>query len=111
MRILEVRNIPLILALKKLLESERKGLIVKGLAKRTMELAEALKKCDDPDKLYEELIELGLTDLTASMIVDIAPRSQDEVKILLNFEPPGIGDELISKIVDLVSNYCGRSTS
>lgn len=111
MRILEVRNIPLVLALKKLLESEKRGLIVKGLAKRTMELAEALKKCDDPEKLYEELTRLGLADLTASMIVDIAPRSQDEVKILLNFEPSGIGDELVTRIVDLVSNHCSRRPS
>lgn len=111
MRILEVRNIPLALALKKLSESERKGLIVKGLAKRTMELAEALKKCDEPERLYEGLIKLGLTDLTASMIVDIAPRNQDEVKLLLSFESSSISDERISEILSLVASYCGRGTS
>lgn len=110
MKILRIKNIPLALVLKKLVECEEKGLIVKGLAKRTMELAEILKKCDNPEELYEELIKLGLRDLTASMIVDVAPKNQDEVKILLNFESSSVTDELISKIVGLVSNYCYSSS-
>lgn len=108
MRILEVKNIPLALVLKKLAECERRGLVVKGLARRTMELAETLKKCDDPGALYEELMKLGLSDLTASMVVDIAPRSRDEVRMLLSFEPEDVSDEVISRIVDLVSTYCRR---
>ncbi|MEM2207575.1 MAG: hypothetical protein QXG17_02665 [Sulfolobales archaeon] len=110
MRILEVKSIPLAIALKKLVECERKGLIVKGLAKRTMELAEVLSKCSSPGELYEELIRLGLNDLTASMIVDVTPKNQDEVKILLNFESSNIDNEVISKIVDLVSKYCYRDS-
>ncbi|MCX8184224.1 MAG: hypothetical protein RMI56_05020 [Sulfolobales archaeon] len=110
MKILGVNNIPLALALKKLLECEKKGLVVKGLAKRTMELAEALKKCEKPEKLYEELIKLGLSDLTTSMVVDIAPRSADEVRILLNFESSSNIDNLLPQIVELVSTYCYKSS-
>ncbi len=106
MRILEVKNIPLALVLKKLVECERKGLVVKGLAKRTMELAGILRKCDDPEALYEELVKLGFSDLTASMIVDIAPRNRDEVRMLLAFEPREVDDGLVSKVVDLVTAYC-----
>lgn len=110
MKVLEVRSIPLAIALEKLVECEKKGLVLKGLAKRTMELAEVLRKCDSPRELYEELIKLGLNDLTASMIVDVAPRSQDEVKMLLNFESSSVVDEVISKIVDLVSKYCYKAS-
>ncbi len=108
MKILEVKNIPLALVLKKLSECEKKGLVVKGLARRTMELAEALKKCDDPEALYEELVKLGLSDLTASMVVDIAPRDRDEVRMLLSFEPKDVSDEVVSRIIDLVSSHCRR---
>ena len=110
MKILEVSNIPLALALKKLLECEKKGLVVKGLAKRTMELAESLKKCEDPEKLYEELVKLGLSDLTASMVVDIAPRNIDEARILLNFESSSNISEIVSRIVELVSTYCYKQS-
>lgn len=110
MRVLEVRNIPLVLALKKLAECEKKGLVVKGLAKRTMELAETLKKCENPEELYKELTRLGISDLTASMIVDIVPRNDGEVKILLALEPSPAVDEVVSKVVDLVSSYCYKSS-
>ena len=106
MKILEVRNIPLALALKKLLQCQERGFVVKGLARRVMELAETLKRCEDPEELYKELLELGLSDLTASMIVDIAPRSVDEARVLLSFESSGVGDEVISKVLGLVASRC-----
>ncbi|MCS7099744.1 MAG: hypothetical protein RMH84_03980 [Sulfolobales archaeon] len=110
MKILEVSNIPLALALKKLLECEKRGLIVKGLAKRTMELAESLKRCENPEKLYEELVKLGLSDLTASMVVDTAPKSIDEVRILLSFESSSSVGEIVSRVVELVSTYCYKQS-
>lgn len=110
MRILEAKNIPLALVLKKLLQSQDRGFVIKSLAKRTMELAEALKKCENPEELYRKLLDLGVNDLTASMIVDVAPRSIDEVRILLGFETSNISDDVLSTILDLVSNYCYTSS-
>jgi len=106
MRILEVRDIPLAIALKKLRESEERGLPIKGIARRTMELAMALVKCDNAEELYSKLLELGLKGLTASMIIDVAPKSLDELRILLNFEPAGVPEEVQSKVLELVSTYC-----
>jgi DNA-directed RNA polymerase subunit F len=106
MRILEVRDIPLAIALKRLRESESKGLPVKGIARRTMELAMALVRCDEGEELYSKLLELGLSSLTASMVVDVAPKSLDELRILLNFEPTEVPEEVQSKVLELVSTYC-----
>jgi DNA-directed RNA polymerase subunit F len=106
MRILEARDIPLAVALKKLRESEAKGLPIKGIAKRTMELAMALARCDSAEELYSKLLELGLNGLTASMIVDVAPRNLDELRVLLNFEPTNVPEEVRLKVLELVSTYC-----
>jgi len=106
MRILETRDIPLAVALKRLRESESKGLPVKGIARRTMELAMALVRCGEGEELYSKLLELGLSSLTASMVVDIAPKSLDELRILLNFEPTEVPEEVQSKVLELVSTYC-----
>jgi len=106
MRILEARDIPLAVALRKLKESESKGLPVKGIARRTMELAMTLVRCDSGEELYSKLLGLGLNSLTASMVIDVAPRSPDELRILLNFEPAGVPEEVQSKVLELVSTYC-----
>ncbi|MCC6047023.1 MAG: hypothetical protein LM571_02415 [Desulfurococcaceae archaeon] len=106
MRILEVKDIPLAVALKKLRESEAKGLPIKGIAKRTMELAMTLVKCDSAEELYGKLLELGLKGLTVSMIVDVAPKNLDELRTLLNFEPANIPEEVQLKVLELVSTYC-----
>lgn len=108
MKILEVRNIPLALVRKKLAESQERGFVVRSIAKRTMELADLLDKCEQPEELYGKLLNLGLKDLTASMVVDIAPRNEEEVKILLNFEE-SVSNEVVSKILELVNTYCYKN--
>ncbi len=108
MKVLEVRNIPLALVRKKLVESQERGFVVRSIAKRTMELADLLNRCEQPEELYGKLLDLGLKDITASMLVDVAPKSEEEVKILLNFEE-SVSDDVISKILELVNTYCHRS--
>jgi|YelNatPaOPRAMG01_1025707.scaffolds.fasta_scaffold22428_5 DNA-directed RNA polymerase subunit F len=108
MKILEVRTIPLALVRKRLMECQEKGFVVRSIARRTMELADMLSKCGQPEELYEKLLGLGLKDLTASMIVDIAPKTEEEVKILLGFEE-SMSDETVSKVLELVSTYCYKN--
>jgi len=95
---------------KQIIEDIRnKGFELDQLAIRVEEYTRKFNKCSKGEELVEELINGGLTEITAVMIANIVPKNKDEVKALLTFEHKNISDELVKDILQKVSKYCKES--
>jgi DNA-directed RNA polymerase subunit F len=80
------------------------------LQSRTLEYLEMFSKCgaDEARELFNALTDMGLKPETAAMIVNIAPRSRDELRTLLYGEEKTLGPEELDKILSLVARLCGK---
>ncbi len=78
------------------------------LLKRLKEYLDRVVKCDaeNAEKLYQELLNLGLMEISAAMIVDIRPISIGELRTLLHFETRMPDEEVLRKILELLDQYC-----
>ncbi len=81
------------------------------LQNRTLEHLESFAKCgsSEASRLFEALLERGLKPETAAMIVNISPRSRDELRTLLYFEEKTMGTEELDGILSLVEELCGEN--
>ncbi len=59
----------------------------------------------DAKKLFEELGELKMKDKLAAMIVNILPKTKDDVSLILSKERTTLKEEDKDKILDLVKKY------
>ncbi len=108
MKIISVKDIPLTIAVGIMRRYVDRSSISE-LQQRFLEYGESVIKCspDTSEELFEELIKLGLKEVTASQIIDIAPSDINTLKILFVFEERTPSDETLEKILDMVRNYCG----
>ncbi len=110
--ILEYRDIPNPLA-KKILEEYIERIsskdIVPELIRVTYEYLSNSTKCDidKSEKLYNELKTFNLKELTISLIINLLPKTIDELKfVVATFEERVPDEEVLNKILDLTSQYC-----
>lgn len=109
--ITEFHDIPNVIArkiLKEYIERVSSHDIVTELARSTMDYLDRVSKCDDGavEHIYKMLKDFKLKDITASMLLNIAPRSLDELKTLLTFEETVPDDATLNKILELISKSC-----
>uniref|UniRef100_A0A7J3I809 DNA-directed RNA polymerase subunit Rpo4 n=1 Tax=Ignisphaera aggregans TaxID=334771 RepID=A0A7J3I809_9CREN len=109
--IIEFHDIPNTIAkriLKEYIERVSSYDIVPELIRSTMDYLDSVSKCDDKaiEYIYDVLKSFKLKDTTISMILNILPRSLDELKILLNFEESLPEDSILNKILDLINQHC-----
>lgn len=90
--------------IRKLMDYE--GGNVSHMVSRVFEYVSKLSKCDEPEPVVSELINLGLKEVTAVMLVNNCPKSTDEVRAFLNFEEKAVNEELLNKILEVVSRCC-----
>lgn len=111
LRIISVKDIPLTLVVGILRKQLERGEL-SDLQRRVFEYGETVIKCspERAEKAFEELLRLGLKEVTASQIIDIYPRSIDEIKILLAFEEKRPSEEVLNKILDILRENCEVST-
>ncbi|RLF00771.1 MAG: hypothetical protein DRJ57_00410 [Thermoprotei archaeon] len=77
----------------------------------TLEYARKFSKVDSEgaEKLFEELVELGLPGEIAAQIVNVMPRTEDEVRVLLAPLSRGFTGEEVKTILDRVNAYRRKS--
>ena len=56
-------------------------------------------------ELYQKLNEYGLKPQTIIQIINIMPRTSDELKVILIEEDKFFSEEEVSRIIDLLNNY------
>jgi len=110
--ILEYRDIPNSLA-RKILEEYIERIsskdIVPELIRVTQEYLDKTMKCDvdRSEKLYNELKTFNLKESTISMIINLLPRTIDELKfVVATFEEIVPDEEALNRILELVNQYC-----
>ncbi|MDT7887741.1 MAG: RNA polymerase Rpb4 family protein [Desulfurococcales archaeon] len=108
MRILSFREAPLPSVKKILLETEARGVKLQDLQRRVLEHATIFSKCreDKTEELVEKLMGLGLREVTAVHVVNICPRTKDELLSLLNFEQRMPDEEHMEKILEMLGEHC-----
>jgi DNA-directed RNA polymerase subunit F len=108
LKILSFREVPLPSVKKMLLETEARGAKLQDLQRRVLEHATIFSKCseDKVDELVDKLLGLGLREITAAHVINICPRTKDELISLLNFEQKMPSEENMEKILELLSEYC-----
>ncbi|MEM0453867.1 MAG: hypothetical protein QXO98_04355 [Sulfolobales archaeon] len=90
--------------LKKLMESEE----FSHMVSRVYEYASKMIKCDSGMKVVEELVKLGLKEITAVMLVNNCPNSPDELRVFLNFESRTFETEELNKVLEILSSCCSQ---
>ncbi|MCS7108150.1 MAG: hypothetical protein RMH77_01040 [Sulfolobales archaeon] len=88
--------------LRKLMESKE----FSHMVSRVYEYASKMVKCVDGAKVVEELVKLGLKEITAVMLVNNCPNSVDEILTLLNFEGRTSEQEELNKISEILKSCC-----
>uniref|UniRef100_A0A7J3QCT9 DNA-directed RNA polymerase subunit Rpo4 n=1 Tax=Ignisphaera aggregans TaxID=334771 RepID=A0A7J3QCT9_9CREN len=109
--ILEFHDIPNEIAKKILKEYIKKVSsydIVPELVHVTIDYLNNVSKCDSEavEALYKSLKNYNLKDATISIILNILPRSLEELKILLIFEDSVPDDTILNKIIETINQYC-----
>ena len=81
MKILSVKEIPLPIVKKMLLEAEARGSKLQDLQRRVLEHASIFSKCDEEavNELFNKLGEIGLREITRVQIINICPKRKDEL--------------------------------
>jgi len=82
---------------------------ITDLQQRFLEYGEKIIKCSPEagEELFEELLKLGLKEVTASQIIDISPSDISILKMLMSFEDKMPSNDVLEKILELVRDYCG----
>jgi len=112
LKIISVKDVPLTIAvgiMRKYVDRSS----MSELQQRFLEYGDSVIKCspEASEELFEELIKLGLKEVTASQIIDIAPSDTNTLKILFVFEDKAPSDETLERILDMLKNYCGSERS
>lgn len=112
-QILDYRDIPNPIA-KKILEEYFSKLsstdIVSESARSAFEYLQTLTTICEPDKAEElaaKLREFKLKDITIVLIINILPKTIDELRMLLSFETVIPDEGALSSILELIDKYCG----
>ncbi|MDK2384465.1 MAG: RNA polymerase Rpb4 family protein [Candidatus Korarchaeota archaeon] len=79
------------------------------LQNRTLEYLELFAKCGarEAAELHGKLVEKGLSPEAAAMVVNVAPRSRDELRTLLYGENLGLEAGELDEILGLIEEHCG----
>jgi len=107
MRIISFREVPISYAIY-ILKTVLEGRSMNEIQMRVIEYGEKMSKCDAEasEKLFQELVKKGFKEITASQIVNIAPETYDELRILLNFEEKGLDEKEAEEILRMIKEYC-----
>lgn len=111
-QILDYKDIPNPIA-KKILENYLSKLhsldIMVEPAKSALEYLQSVPMCDldKAEELVKKLQELNLRNTSIALIINIRPKTVDELKMLLVFEPVIPDEDILNKILTLVKEYCG----
>ncbi|MEM4513595.1 MAG: hypothetical protein QXZ41_03710 [Ignisphaera sp.] len=113
-QIVDYRDIPNPIA-KKILEEYLSKIrsydISVELAKSALEYLQLLRTLCDPNKseiLMNKLREeFKLRDTTIALIINIVPRTIDELRMLLAFETSVPEEDIQRRILEIVKEYCG----
>ena len=107
------RDIPIPLA-KKYLEEyidtlKKHGFEVEQIVESMYEYTSTFTKCDPNrvEELFEKLTkDIGFKEVTAAMIINIVPTTIDELRTLLQFEASVPEEEVLSRVLEMLREYC-----
>ena len=107
MKIINYRNIPYSTVAKLIRELIDKNVELDQLTMRVNEYVNKFNKCQNAEELVAELKNLGLLEITSVMVANIAPKSVDNLKSLMNFEPDIPPEDKLEEIIELIKRKCG----
>jgi len=107
MRIINYRNIPYDTVAKLIKELIEKNVELDQLTMRVNEYVNKFNKCRNAEELVNELKNLGLLEITSVMVANVAPKTLDELKSLMNFEPNVPSEDKLEKVIELIKSKCG----
>jgi len=107
MRIINYRNIPYDTVAKLIKELIEKNVELDQLTMRVNEYVNKFNKCRNAEELVNELKNLGLLEITSVMVANVAPKTLDELKSLMNFEPNVPSEDKLEEIIELIKRKCG----
>ena len=107
MRIINYRNIPYDTVAKLIKELIEKNVELDQLTMRVNEYVNKFNKCRNAEELVNELKNLGLLEITSVMVANVAPKTLDELKSLMNFEPNAPSEDKLEKVIELIKSKCG----
>ncbi len=108
MKIINFKEIPIAL-IRKILTRDRISEGEAGdLQKRVLEYSEQISKCppDLSEKIFNELVEMGFREITSAQIINICPKTIDELKTLLYFEQEVPDEEVLNRVLNLLKESC-----
>lgn len=112
-QVLDYKDIPNPIA-KKILEEYLSKLrnidVIAEPARSALEYLQTLSTMCDYNRareLMSKLQEFKLKDITISLIINIAPKTIDELRMLLSFETVIPDENILNNILWLVKEYCG----
>jgi len=107
MKIINYRNIPYSTVAKLIRELIDKNVELDQLTMRVNEYVNKFNKCQNAEALITDLKNLGLLEITSVMVANIAPKSVDNLKSLMNFEPDIPPEDKLEEIIELIKKKCG----
>ncbi|RLG82124.1 MAG: hypothetical protein DRO09_01015 [Thermoprotei archaeon] len=109
LKITDYKNVPygkILDVIKELLLSGRE---LDQIALRVNEYVNKFNKCSNYESALKKLLELGLKDVTAVLIVNIVPSTIDELKPLMNFEGEVPSKDKLEEIIKVIKSECIQS--
>jgi len=107
MKIINYRNIPYSTVAELIRELMDENVELDQLTMRVNEYVNKFNKCQNAEELVAELKNLGLLEITSVMVANIAPKSVDNLKSLMNFEPDIPPEDKLEEIIELIKRKCG----
>ncbi len=106
--IIEYKDIPIQIVEKIIKEELEKGVPIHEIAKSTFEYIISVEKCrlDNPYEVIEQLRSLGLQDTTIAMILNVRPKTIDELRTLMVFEKEMPEEPTLNRILEILDQVC-----
>lgn len=105
MKIISSRNITYAEIQRMIEDLAERGVELESIELRVLDYLRKFNKCKQGDKLVKELEKRGLNEVTAVMIVNIAPKDVETLKILLN---KSYEEEFLNEVLKTINEYCSE---
>lgn len=111
-KILDYKDIPNPIA-KRILEEYISKLPPSDLmaepARSSLEYLQSISICDSDrvDELIEKLREFNLKPVSIALLINLRPKTIDELRMFLVFEPSIPDEDVAKRILEVIKEFCG----
>lgn len=108
MKVVSSRNLTYAEIQRMIEDLAERGVELESIELRVLDYLRKFNKCEQGDELVKELEKRGFSEITAVMIVNIAPKDVETLKILLNFENKSYDEEFLNEVLKTINEYCSK---